>query len=176
MKPYASWKIACLILALVFGALYAAPNLYGDDPSVQISRADGNPLDATFADRVQTILDAQTLTPLANGPEEGQWIVRFGDAETQLRAADTFKRELGREYLVALNLAPKTPDWLRALGAKPMNLGLDLRGGVHFLLEVDIDDVRTRAVERIVNEVPQLLRREDIRYTARRQVGDAGVL
>src|SRR5690606_36263365 len=75
-----------------------------------------------------------------------------------------------------LNLAPKTPDWLRALGAKPMNLGLDLRGGVHFLLEVDTDDVRTRAVERIVNEVPQLLRREDIRYTARRQVGDAGVL
>ncbi len=176
MKSYASWKYVSLIVALLLGALYAAPNLYGDDPSVQISRADGGAFDAGFADRVNAVVSAAELEALASGTEDGQWIVRFGDAETQLRAADAFKRELGRDYLVALNLASKTPDWLRAIGAKPMNLGLDLRGGVHFLLEVDIEDVRSRAVERIVTEVPSLLRNEDIRYTARRQSGDAGVI
>jgi preprotein translocase subunit SecD len=176
MKPYASWKIACLFIALLFGSIYAAPNLYGDDPSVQISLADGSAFGDGFGERVQRELDAEKLVPVASGIEDGQWVVRFGDTETQLRAADVFKRQLGRDYVVALNLASKTPEWLRSFGAKPMNLGLDLRGGVHFLLEVDIEDVRTRAVERIVTEVPQLLRREDIRYTARRQAGDAGIL
>lgn len=176
MKPYASWKIASLVVALLLGAIYAAPNLYGDDPSVQISLADGSAFGTGFAERVQAELDAGNLVPVASGIEDGQWVVRFGDTETQLRAADLFKRQLGRDYVVALNLASKTPDWLRALGARPMNLGLDLRGGVHFLLEVDIEDVRTRAVERIVNEVPQLLRRKDIRYSARRQAGGAGIL
>lgn len=176
MKPYASWKIASLVVALLLGAIYAAPNLYGDDPSVQISLADGSAFGTGFAERVQAELDAGNLVPVASGIEDGQWVVRFGDTETQLRAADLFKRTLGRDYVVALNLASKTPDWLRALGARPMNLGLDLRGGVHFLLEVDIEDVRTRAVERIVNEVPQLLRRKDIRYSARRQAGGAGIL
>src|SRR3546814_8852477 len=75
--------------------------------------------------------------------ENEQWVVRLSDAEQQLRAADELKQDLGRQYVVALNLASKTPAWLRAIGARPMNLGLDLRGGVHFLLEVDIEDRRS---------------------------------
>lgn len=176
MKPYATWKYVVLVFALVFGLLYAAPNIYGDDPSVQISQESGEPLPGDFGDTVKAVLEGAELAPVASGIEEGQWIVRFGSSEQQLKAADTLKRELGRGYVVALNLAPRTPEWLRALGAKPMNLGLDLRGGVHFLLEVDVDDVRERAVERIVTEVPAMLRKEDIRYTGRRQVAGAGVL
>src|SRR3546814_20334438 len=94
--------------------------------------------------------------------------MRLSDAEQQLRAADELKQDLGRQYVVALNLASKTPAWLRAIGARPMNLGLDLRGGVHFLLEVDIDEVRSKAVDRIMTDVPAWMRKEDIRYTDRK--------
>jgi preprotein translocase subunit SecD len=168
MKPYATWKYVVLVIAVIFGLLYAAPNLYGDDPSVQISLASGEPLPPELDERIAAALGAESLPPLASGLEDGRWVVRFDDPSTQLRAADALKRELGRDYVVALNLASKTPEWLKAIGGRPMNLGLDLRGGVHFLLEVDIDDVRNRALERIVTEVPALLRKEDIRYTGRR--------
>ncbi len=176
MKPYASWKYVALILAVVLGLLYAAPNLYGDNPSVQISRDSGDPLSASFGDEVQRILNAVEITPISSGLEDAQWIVRLDSTAAQLKAADSLKRELGRGYVVALNLASKTPEWLRAIGAKPMNLGLDLRGGVHFLLEVDLDEVRQKAVDRIVTEVPALLRKEGVRYTGRRQIPGAGVL
>lgn len=176
MKPYATWKYVVLIASLVFGLLYAAPNLYGEDPSVQISQESGDPLPGDFGERVGQALAADSLTPGSSGLEAHQWVVRFDSTEAQLAAADVLKRELGRGYVVALNLASKTPDWLRAIGARPMNLGLDLRGGVHFLLEVDLDDVRQKAVDRIVNEVPALLRKEDIRYTGRRQTSEAAVI
>ena len=176
MKPYAAWKYLILVVAIVFGLLYAAPNLYGDDPSVQISKDSGEPLPAGFEARIAKALADAGLTPLSSGVEETQWVVRFDSTEAQLKGADIVKRELGRGYVVALNLANKTPDWLRALGAKPMNLGLDLRGGVHFLLEVDLDEVRQKAVDRIVTEVPALLRKEGVRYTGRRQIPQAGVI
>lgn len=176
MKPYASWKYALLIIALIFGVLYAAPNLYGDDPSVQISLESGSPLPPELGEQIAETLKAAAIEPEGSGIETAQWVVRLKSSEDQLKAADELKRALGREYVVALNLASKTPAWLRKIGAKPMNLGLDLRGGVHFLLEVDIDEVRKKAVERIVTEVPALLRKEDIRYSGRRQSGDAAIL
>ncbi|WP_028081811.1 protein translocase subunit SecD [Solimonas soli] len=176
MKPYSTWKYVLLVVALLFGLVYAAPNLYGDDPSVQISLASGDPLPAELGDTVAADLKDGQLVPRASGIENGQWVVRFDAAEQQLRAADLLKEKLGDRYVVALNLASKTPGWLRALGAKPMNLGLDLRGGVHFLLEVDINEVRKKAVDRIVTEVPALLRKEDIRYTGRRQTDSAAIL
>ncbi|WP_028008003.1 protein translocase subunit SecD [Solimonas flava] len=176
MKPYSTWKYVLLIAALLFGLIYAAPNFYGDDPSVQISLESGDALPADFGDRVAAALQDAGLAPSASGVENGQWVVRFDAADRQLKAADLLKEKLGRDYVVALNLASKTPAWLRAIGARPMNLGLDLRGGVHFLLEVDIDEVRKKAVERIVTEVPALLRKEDIRYTGRRQTDSAAVL
>lgn len=176
MKPFPLWKYLVLAVSVVVGVLFAAPNLFGDDPSVQISTAAGELPPPTFGELVGKVLGSAGIEPLSNGPEEGRWIVRLDDETAQLAAADALRRDLGRDYVVALNLAPKTPQWLRDLGAQPMNLGLDLRGGVHFLLEVDVDDVRTRAVERIVDEVPALLRKEGIRYSGRRQAGDAGVL
>ena len=176
MKPYPLWKYVLLIAALLFGVVYSAPNLYGDDPSVQISLQNGDPLPATLGAQIDEALKAAALQPQASGVENAQWVVRFDSAEHQLKAADELKRLLGDRYVVALNLASKTPAWLRAIGARPMNLGLDLRGGVHFLLEVDIDEVRKKAVERIVNEVPALLRKQDIRYSGRREAGDAAVI
>ena len=176
MKPYATWKYVALIFAIVLGSLYAAPNLYGDDPSVQISQSSGDPLPADFEGKVSKALTINQLTPLASGLENKQWIVRMPDEVSQLKAQEALKRELGTGYVVALNLAPKTPGWLRSIGAKPMALGLDLRGGVHFLMEVDVDDVKKKTIERYVNDLPAFLRKQDIRYSARRQAGDAVLL
>ncbi|MBI3171763.1 MAG: preprotein translocase subunit YajC, partial [Hydrocarboniphaga effusa] len=127
-------------------------------------------------DEVAKALAAGQISANASGLEKQQWVVRLPDEVTQLKTAEALKRDLGPGYVVALNLASKTPAWLLAIGAKPMALGLDLRGGVHFLLEVDIEDVRTKAVTRYLTDLPAFLRKQDIRYSARRQSGDAVVL
>ncbi|MGH8442544.1 MAG: protein translocase subunit SecD, partial [Nevskiaceae bacterium] len=176
MKPYSRWKYILLILTVAFGALYALPNLYGDEPSVQISTHSGDPLPADFVDQVAKALGGAQLTPTGSAAEDQRQVVRFSDEAAQLRAAEVLKRELGNQYVVALNLAPRTPAWLRAIGGKPMALGLDLRGGVHFLIEVDIDDVRKKAVESYLTELPAALRKESIRYSGRKLAGDAVVL
>jgi preprotein translocase subunit SecD len=176
MKPYATWKYVLLVIAIVFGALYAAPNLYGEDPSVQISLLSGDPLPPTVGDTVAKALADAQIQPHSSRYEDKQWIVRLADEEVQLKAKDVLRDALGRDYIVALNLASKTPPFFRAIGARPMNLGLDLRGGVHFLLEVDIADVKKRAIERIVTEAPALLRKQGIRYTGRHEATDAASL
>ena len=176
MHPYPTWKYVALIVAIVLGALYAAPNLYGEQPAVQISLESGEPLTPGFGEQVTKALATDHITSAGGAVEKKGWVERFNDETTQLTAAETLKRELGRGYVVALNLAPKTPDWLRAFGAKPMALGLDLRGGVHFLLEVDVNDVRKKTITRLVTDLPAFLRKEDIHYSARRESGDAVVL
>ena len=176
MKPYARWKYVLLMLVAAFGALYALPNLFGDEPSVQVSHQSGDPLPPAFGDEVARALATVSLTPTKSGLEDKRYVVRFADDTAQLKAADALKRELGARYVVALNLAPKTPAWLQALGGRPMALGLDLRGGVHFLIEVDIEDVRKKAVESYLTELPAALRKADIRYSGRRLAGDTIVL
>ncbi len=172
MRPYATWKYLLLLVTTVLSALYSAPNLYGEDPSVQISLESGDALPDGVGKRVDEALAQAQLAPDSSRLESGRWVARFPSAEAQLHASDVLKRELGNQYVVALNLASKTPAWLAALGAKPMALGLDLRGGVHFLLEVDVDTVRRKAIENYVVELPSALRKEEIRYTGRRQAGD----
>jgi len=176
VHEYARWKYILLVIAAVIGTVYALPSLYGDTPSVQISLRSGDPLPAAFGDSVAKALGDAKIAPEGSAAEKDKWLVRLGDEGTQLRTAETLKRALGTEYVVALNLAPKTPAWLDAIGARPMARGLDLRGGVHFLMEVDASDVRSRAMARYLNDVPALLRKQDVRYTARRQQGDAIVL
>jgi preprotein translocase subunit SecD len=173
MHPYASWKYVVLIFVMVVGALYASPNLYGEDPAVQITRVSGDPLAADFGNEVNKTLTDAGIKSEASSLENQQWLVRFADVTAQLKAADTLKASLGDKYVVALNLAKRTPAFLRKIGAKPMTLGLDLRGGVHFLLEVDIDDVKKKAVERYLNDLPAFLRKQNIRYTGRHQSLDA---
>jgi preprotein translocase subunit SecD len=174
MKPFPLWKTVVIVLVSVLGLLYAAPNLFGDDPAVQISVSEGElaALDAPVA----TALEGADIAYLSSREESGRWVVRFADTDAQLDAAEVLRRELGRGPVVALSSMPKTPAWLMGLGAKPMNLGLDLRGGVHFLLEVDFDDITVKAQERYLNDLPALLRRENIRYTGRREAGNAVVV
>lgn len=176
MRPYATWKYVLLIAVLLLSSVYAAPNLFGEEPAVQISLDSGEPLSADFGERAAAALTAAGLTARESGLEEGQWVLRFDSEDTQLKASDALKKSLGDDYVVALNLASRTPAWLRDFGAKPMALGLDLRGGVHFLLEVDVDEVRKKAIENYLTELPAALRKENIRYSGRRQAGTAVVL
>ncbi len=176
MHQYPFWKTAALIFATLFGALYALPNLYGKAPSVQIASVSGDPLPADFGDTVAKALTAGQVAAGASRADKGQWVVRFDSPEAQLKAADALKDALGTNYIVALNLASKTPAWLEAIGARPMPLGLDLQGGVHLLVEVDIDDARKAAVQRYLTDLPAFLRKQDIRYTARRAQGNDVVL
>ncbi|ROH91672.1 protein translocase subunit SecD [Stagnimonas aquatica] len=176
MQPYPLWKTILLVVVTLLGALYALPNVYGEDPAVQINTTSGDPLPVDFAAQVDAALKTEGIQPSGSRADGGHWVVRFAQAEQQLKAADALKKSLGNGYIVALGLASKTPDWLTKLGAKPMSLGLDLRGGVHFLLEVDVDDARKAAAQRYVTDLPNFLRKKDIRYTGRRQEGERTVL
>ena len=176
MNRYPLWKTVVLLIAVSFGVIYALPNLYGDQPSVQISRTDGAPITNALEGKVTEALQGIEVTPATSGFEGEQWVVRLDDDSQQLQAADALRKDLGRDYVVALNLATKTPAWLNALGAKPMALGLDLRGGVHFLLEVDAESVSKTAVERYLKDIPRLLREENIKYSGRRIEGQSVVV
>ena len=152
MNRYPLWKYLLIAGVLLVGMIYALPNIYGENPALQISPLRGAQVDKKVEDRVKLALSQAKLTPRAVELGTGSLLVRFTDTETQLKAQETVQRELGDDYVVALNLAPTTPAWLRAIGAKPMYLGLDLRGGVHFLMEVDMDAVMQQTAERYVED------------------------
>jgi len=176
MQPYPLWKTLTLVFVTLLGLLYALPNIYGQAPAVQVSTISGDGLPANFSEIAKAALTKAQLEAETSHAESQRWVLRFSKPEDQLRAADTLKRALGSSYIVALATDAKTPAWLLAMGAKPMSLGLDLRGGVHFLLEVDIADAKKAAAQRYVTDLPNFLRKESIRYTGRRQEGEATVL
>jgi len=176
MQPYPLWKTLTLVFVTLLGVLYALPNIYGQAPAVQVNTLSGDPLPADFAAVTEAALTAASLKAETSHAENKHWVLRFEKPEDQLKAADTLKRALGNSYIVALATDAKTPAWLMALGARPMSLGLDLRGGVHFLLEVDIDDAKKAAAQRYVTDLPNFLRKESVRYTGRRQDGSTTVL
>jgi len=171
MNRYPAWKYLVLIAVLVIGVIYAAPNLFGDDPSVQVSSARGFELDPALTEVATDALAEDELQPRDTTFEPERLLMRFGNPEQQLRAADVLRDSLGDAYVVALNLAPATPGWLEALGAEPMVLGLDLQGGVHFLMEVDMDAARSARLEAFVDDIRNLLRDERIRYRSVRREG-----
>lgn len=160
------WKNSLIILILTLAVIYALPNFFGEDPSVQLSPNRGAVLDQSLVDQAQKSLTAQGLKPKAVELSDKRLLVRFEDTDLQLRAADTLKGIYGDRYTVALNLAPATPGWLRSIGAAPMYLGLDLRGGVHFLMQVDMDAAVRQAEERYAEDIRTLLRDNKIRYGA----------
>jgi preprotein translocase subunit SecD len=166
LNHYSLWKNLLVVAVFAAGALFALPNVYGDDPAVQVAHPSLQSDPTALAAQVEAALSAQGIRARASGVEDGQYIVRFTDTDTQLKAVDVLAATLGPDYGVALNLAPRTPQWLRDLGLKPMNLGLDLRGGVHFLLEVDMDAAIAQAVERYEGDLRTLLRDKQIRYLA----------
>ena len=163
LNQYPLWKYILLIVVLVFSSIFALPNLYGEDPAVQVSHRTKALTDEDKL-MVEQAISAKDLNILSTELEQGRLLVRFQDTETQLIAADALKEALGKQYLIALNLAPATPDWLRALNAVPMYLGLDLRGGVHFLMEVDMVAAIKRLEESTLSDIRSYLREEKIRY------------
>ena len=172
MNRYPLWKYLLLLAALAVGVVYALPNLYGEDPALQISSTRGLVDERVRAEVERTLKEAGL--PYKSVALEGERIlVRLPDTETQLRARDLLARRLGERYVVALHLAPATPAWLRAIGALPMYLGLDLRGGVHFLMEVDMEAAVRQALERYVDELRALLRSEKVRYLTISREGEA---
>lgn len=168
MNHYPLWKYIMLITVMVLGIIYAAPNIYGDDPAVQISHRI-NLINDDELVKVKDVLSAERIEYKKISLEDGYILVRFNNAEDQLNAASKIKDALekqDRRYGVALNLAAATPDWLSSMNALPMYLGLDLRGGVHFLMEVDMDSAITKSLERTSTDIRTFLRGEKIRYQA----------
>ena len=172
---YPLWKHLLIVAVLVAGVAFALPNVFGEDPAVQISGERGVAVDAGLAARVAGVLDVAGLRARAVALEEGRLLARFGDTETQLRAQDLLRADLGPGYVVALNLAPAMPEWLAATGLLPMYLGLDLRGGVHFLMEVDMPAAVAQAEERYTGDVRTLLREARVRYRSVAREPDGGI-
>ena len=171
-NQYPWWKNLLVIGIPLIAAFYAAPNLYPSDPSVQVSSSRAAIGDAEQK-QVEQILKLKGLSDHRVEREgEESLLVRFADPEDQLKAADALRSALSDRFSVALHLAPATPGWLEALNAHPMNLGLDLRGGVHFLLEVDLDTSVSKAYTRHAAEVRTLLREQEIRYRGVRVHGE----
>ncbi|OGI44756.1 MAG: protein-export membrane protein SecD [Candidatus Muproteobacteria bacterium RBG_16_64_11] len=175
LNQYPLWKYLLILAVVVLGFIYALPNFYGEDPAIQISAARGTKLDNAAVARVEAILKRANVTYASAALDEGGVKVRFADTETQLKARDTVQRELGNSYTVALNLLPATPAWLQAINARPMYLGLDLSGGVHFLLQVDMDAAIKKAEERYVEDIRGLLRNKNIRYLTVARLDAGGV-
>jgi len=164
LNQYPLWKYLLLTVLLVLGIIYALPNIYGDDPALQITSTRMSQVDESTRDRVLKVLDDEKITYQSFKLLRNSFLVRFANTTDQLKAYDKVKAELGSSYIAALNLAPATPDWLKEMGALPMYLGLDLRGGVHFLLEVDMDAAATQAIARYVDDIRSTLRDKKVRY------------
>ncbi|MFH4831690.1 MULTISPECIES: protein translocase subunit SecD [Vibrio diabolicus subgroup] len=175
LNRYPLWKYLMVFFAIITAALYALPNIYGEDPAIQVTGARGASVDMSTLDAVTTALDEEQLSHKSIALENGSILVRFNDTDTQISARDVISEALGKDTIVALNLAPSTPDWLEAIGASPLKLGLDLRGGVHFLMEVDMD----AAMEKLVGQQEEAFRSElreaKIRYRAIRPSGKEAV-
>lgn len=165
-----------VIAILAIAALYALPNIYGEDYAVQISASRNASVTTDTLGRVEQTLEEISITPKGVTLENDQILVRVNSDVEQLQARDALLRELGTDYIVALNLAPATPDWLASIGATPMKLGLDLRGGVHFLMEVDMQEAVRKIQDQMRDTVRAELREERIRSTSiRRQDSDVVV-
>ena len=165
IQRFSLWKTIVVVVALVLGALYGLPNGFPDDPSVQISPARStSALLASDLERAEAALAEAGIASVGRDLTDAQALLRFDSVETQISAKEVIQKTLGPEFIVALNLAPTTPEWLQSIGANPMKLGLDLRGGVHFLMEVDLEAAVAQRLEGYASEIRQMLRKERIRF------------
>jgi preprotein translocase subunit SecD len=165
LNRYPLWKNLLLIALLLIGLLYAAPNLYGDDPSVQISQSHHTSISEDTLNTIKAALTKNSIRYKSVESLEHDVLFRFQDTDTQLKAKDVIHQSLSDDYTVALNLAPTTPRWLNAIHAEPMRLGLDLRGGVNFLLSVDEASVAAQRLEGEVRNIGSAFRDAKVRYT-----------
>src|SRR4051812_5646931 len=153
MNRYPAWKYAIIVVALLIAALYTLPNFFGESPAVQVSSARSSvKIDTTTLAKVEQALKGAAITPDGVTLDGNSIKARFGDTDTQLKAKDAIQKALSPDpadpsYVIALNLLSRSPAWLTSLHAFPMYLGLDLRGGVHFMLQVDMQAALTKRAE-----------------------------
>ena len=165
LNRYPLWKNLLVVFVLALGALYAAPNLYPDDHAIQVTGTrDIYTVDQRLMSRVTNALEKAGIEIKSSELNERNGLIRFPDGEAQLKAKDIVASVVGDNYVAALNLAQTTPDWLTSIGAGPMKLGLDLRGGVHFLLEVDLPTAVSQKLDNYNSEIKRKLREEKLRY------------
>lgn len=164
MNRYPLWKYLLILAIVVPGFLYFLPNLYGEDPAIQVSGTRTTKVDATTLSQVEQVLKHASIDIVAAQRDEKGLKIRFRDTDTQIKARDTVQRALGDNYTVALNLLPATPAWFGWINANPMYLGLDLRGGVHFLMQVDMVSALKKAEERYVDDLRSAMREKKVRY------------
>ncbi len=164
-----------ILFVVLVGSIYALPNIFGTDAAIQISATRSQSIDAGTLERIKGVLERKKISYLSVMLDDQGIKVRFSDTEIQLRARDLVQRELGDRFTVALNLLPATPDWLAAINGRPMYLGLDLRGGVHFLMQMDMDAVLSKAEESYASELRSLMRKQKIRYLTVSRRGGGGL-
>ena len=165
MKRYGLWKYILILLVLSFGVVYSLPNLYAPDPAVQVSyNSSSQSADIYLEERIESALKSESLAYSIDLNEDNV-LIRLRSYEDQVKAQDLLQKNLGPDVIIALNLAPNTPEWLSDIGAEPMKLGLDLRGGVHFTMEVDTEAAIKNRQNGTLQDIRRMLREEKIRYT-----------
>jgi preprotein translocase subunit SecD len=165
MNKYPRWKYIVLLTALIIGLIYAIPNFFGDTPAVQISPHSGYSITPAVVDQIKQVLNQNQITYSSTEMQDQLLLVRFHDADSQIKANDVITNALGNNYTVALNLASSTPKVLSAIGANPMKLGLDLQGGVHFLLAIDVNSLLQHRISGYMRSIGDELRNARIRYS-----------
>jgi preprotein translocase subunit SecD len=164
LNRYPLWKNLLVLIVVLVGTLYALPNLFGQDPAVDIAAPKRAAVAADIDQRVAKALADAGIAIKGSEEQDGRLVVRFNSGEDQLKAQEVIAGILPEEYTLALNLVADVPDWLTALGGQPMNLGLDLRGGIHVLIDVDMDAALAQAVERYAGDIRTNLREQKLRY------------
>ena len=164
MFEFPKWKAGLVVALVLLAALYSLPNLYPQQPAIQISANRGSVIDDVLEGRGEGTLKGKEIAYFGLEKTADRLMVRFADADVQSRAQTALSEELSGKFTVAMNLASTVPGWLQAIHAKPMTLGLDLQGGVHFLMEVDQNAARDKLEERYVNDIYQTLRADKLAY------------
>ncbi|MEO1944683.1 MAG: protein translocase subunit SecD [Candidatus Thioglobus sp.] len=175
MNQYPGWKNALIVFFILISSLYALPNIFGSDLAVQVSSAGDNAISQSDLENIEKILDKDSVDYKSASLSNRSILIRFDSNGSQLSGKESLKNDLGRNYVVALNLAPSVPVWLADLGGKAMSLGLDLRGGVHFLLEVDMQSVLYRSIDKYEGELRTLLRADRL-YKSIKKDGESIVI
>ncbi|WP_203300949.1 protein translocase subunit SecD [Marinobacter sediminum] len=177
LNKYPLWKNLVILVALVIGFIYALPNLFPDDHAIQITGArSSTEVNSTVLDRAVKALESEGIEVKSSTLQDRDALIRLNNGDDQLQARPIVQSALSNDYLVALNMAASTPDWLKSLGAGPMKLGLDLRGGVHFLLEVDMVTAVNQRLEALSSQIKGDLREERIRYRGGDLEGDRQIV
>lgn len=175
MLEYSRWKYVAILLVVLVSALYALPNLYPQDPSVQVTASHGAQVDDALKQRIAGVLAKAGIKPKTIEKQGDNLLVRTANPDAQSKASDALRAELGNNYVVAMNLASNTPHWLSAIGARPMPLGLDLQGGVHFLMEVDKKSAIDKRFEVYLTDIRGALRDKGVDYASVERTGPQAI-